>query len=86
VEGVFPEAGISEVPSFWPDEFVRLAGEKRLRLTDLGWHAQHRRATLCVYVTPSCFLAGAFPGYSYVEHQHAVRCLSCPDQPQAEAG
>jgi hypothetical protein len=63
VEGAFPEAEISKAHSFWPDVLVRLAREKRLRMTDIAWHVQHSRATLCGYVTPSCFVAGAFPGY-----------------------
>jgi hypothetical protein len=66
VEGAFSEAAISKAHSFWLDVLVRLPGEKRLRMTDLGWHGQHRRANLCGYVTPSCFIAGAFPGYFYL--------------------
>jgi hypothetical protein len=65
VEGAFPEAGISKAHSFWLDVFG-LAREKRLKMTDLGWHGQHRRATLCGYDTPSFFVAGAFPSYFYL--------------------
>ena len=86
MEGVFPEARIFKVPYFWPSVVVRLAGEKRLRMTDLGWYGQHRRATLCGYATPSCFVAGPCPGYSYVRHQDAGRCFLQPDQTQAEVG
>jgi hypothetical protein len=65
VEGAFSEAAISKAHLFWLDVLVRLAREKRLRMTDLGWHGQHSRANLCGYGTPSCFIAGAFPGYFY---------------------
>ena len=66
MEGAFPKTGISKVCSFRPDVLVRLAGEKRLRMSDPGWHGQHRRATFCGYATLSCFVAGAFPGYFYL--------------------
>jgi len=63
LEGSLPEVAISKAHSFWLDVFMRLAREKRLRMPDLGWHGQHRRADLCGYATPSCFVARAFPGY-----------------------
>jgi len=55
VEGTFS--------AFRLDVFVRVVRDKLLRMHDLGWHAQHRRAALCGYATPSCFVAGAFPDY-----------------------
>ena len=71
MEGAFPEAVISEVLSLWPDVLVRLAVEKCLGTTELGWYSQHERAILCGYATLSCFVAGPCPGYPYVRHQHA---------------
>jgi len=62
VEGALPEVAIAKAYSFWLGVLVRLSREKRPRMTDLGWHGQHRRAALCGYATPSCFIAGAFPG------------------------
>jgi hypothetical protein len=83
VESAFPRVEVDEVFSFWWDVIVRPASEKHLRMHDLGWHGQHRKATVCGYATPSYFVARSFAGYCYV-HQHAGRCVSPPDQYQAE--
>jgi hypothetical protein len=63
------KGGFLEIPkilSFQLDVLVRLAREEFLGMTDPGWHAQHRKAALCGYATPSCFVAGTFLGYYYV--------------------
>jgi hypothetical protein len=60
VEGAFSEAAISKAHLFWLDVFG-MAREKRLRMIELGWHGQHRKAVLCGYGTLFCFCSQGFP-------------------------
>jgi hypothetical protein len=85
VEGAFSEAAISKAHSFWLDVLVRLPGEKRLRMTDLGWHGQHRKATLFGYGTPFCFCSRGFPRL-FLFGINTGQYFSPPDRSQAEAG
>lgn len=64
MEGAFIE--MPKGRSFGLNVLLRVNGGKPLGMLEMGWHAQHRRATLCDYATPSCFVAGAFPGYRCV--------------------
>jgi hypothetical protein len=66
LERAFSEVEISQAYSFGLDVPVRLVREKRLGTTDVGCHAQHRRAALYPHGTSSCFVARAFPGHCCV--------------------
>ena len=63
------EGGFTEMPRGWPSGLgrsVRVTGGNPLGMIETGWRAQRRGVTLCSDATPSCFVAGNFPGYCYV--------------------
>jgi hypothetical protein len=51
------KGGFLEIPkanSFWLYVLVLMVGEKLVRLTDLGWHAQHTRAAIYHHIIMLC--------------------------------
>ena len=75
MEGALPAVGISQVRLFWSDVLVRLAREKRLRMTDLEWHAQHRRAKSMCLCHPILIFSRVFPRLFL---RGASTCLAMP--------